>query len=207
MTSKRKTNRPVLRAHMSLSDFRDYYWMKDDLVAFARRLGVPAHGYKPELVGRIERRLRGLPDAKESKGTKAAKASAVGRDSDKPLTRSTPVVNYRSDDTTRAFFVKMIGPHFHFTYHLNQYRLHNPGLRYGDLVDEWIAEDERRKTPGYKAPIASHGEYNRHIRDFFADSANNGSTLRDAVASWKKAKRARGDRSYAAQEQKRSGKK
>jgi hypothetical protein len=178
---------------MSLSDFRDCYWMKDDLIAFARRLGVPTHGYKPELVARIERRLRGQPDPQEP-----PKRRKAGRDSDKPITRRTRVVNYKSDDRTRAFFEKEIGPHFHFTYHVNQYRLRNPGLTYGDLVDEWIAEETRRKTPGYKAPIASHGEYNRHIRDFFADPANRGRTLHDAIASWKKAKRARGDRSYRA---------
>ena len=193
MTSKRN-NRPVLHEHMSLSDFRECYWMKDDLVAFARRLGVATKGYKPELVARIERRLRGLPEANET-----PKRPKPGRDSEKSLTLETPVVNYKSDAKTRAFFEKMIGPHFHFTYHLNQYRLHNRGLTYGDLVDEWIAEHERRKKSRYMAPIASHGEYNRHIRDFFADPANNGKTLRDAAASWNKAKSARGDRSYAAQ--------
>jgi hypothetical protein len=194
---KRKTNRPVLREHMSLSDFRNYYWMKDDLVAFARCLGVRADGYKPELVARIDSRLRGLPDAEEPNGTIEAKASPAGCDSNKPLMRRTSVVNYKSDERTRAFFEKEIGSHFHFTYHLNQYRLRNRGLTYGDLIDEWIADYEQRKKPGYKAPIASHGEYNRYIRDFFADSANNGSTLSDAVVSWKKAKRQRGDRSYA----------
>jgi hypothetical protein len=49
-------------------------------------------------------------------------------------------VNYKSDAKTRALFEKMIGPHFHFTYHLNQYRLLHAGLTYGDLIDEWIQE-------------------------------------------------------------------
>lgn len=183
---------------MSLSDFRDCYWMKDDLVAFARCLGVATHGSKPELFARIERNLQGLPDVEEP-----MKRSA-GRDSDKRITRNTPVVSYKSDEKTRAFFEKEIGPHFHFTYHLNQYRLRNAGLTYGDLIDEWNAEYERRKQPEYTAPIAAHGEYNRHIRDFFADPANQGKTLRDAVASWRRAKRARGDRSYAARSRKKS---
>jgi len=166
--------------------------MKADLIRFARRLGLPSHGYKPELSARIERRLRGLPDRRGSE----PKRSKRGRDSDKPLARSTRVVDYRSDDETRAFFESQIGPHFHFTYHLNQFRLARKQLTYGQLVDEWLAEYRRRKTPGYEAPIARHGEYNRHVRDFFADEANRGKSLRDAVKSWKQAKRQRGDRSY-----------
>ena len=189
----------MLHEDMSLSDFRDCYWMKDDLIAFARRLGLATHGYKPDLTARIERRLRGLPVVDDSKGARASTA----RDSDKELSRTTPVVNYKSDDKTRAFFEEEIGPHFHFTYHLNQYRLHNPGLTYGDLVDEWVVEYERRKAPGYQAPIPSYGEYNRHVRDFFADPANKGKTLRDAVASWMRAKRERGDRRYAVVRKKR----
>lgn len=181
--SQKRTRK--LHQDMSVADFKAYYRMKDDLIKFARRLGLSADGYKPELTARIERRLRGLPVPKDPKQSKGP------RDSDKPLSRSTTVVNYRSDEKTRAFFTRQIGPHFHFTSHVNQYRLTHENLTYGDLIDEWVAEYERRKSPGYKAPIASHGEYNRHIRDFFADPANKGKTLRNAVVSWKAAKRRR----------------
>jgi hypothetical protein len=79
---------------------------------------------------------------------------------------------------------------------VNQYRLTHRGLTYGDLVDEWIAEFNRRRRATYKAPLASHGEYNRYVRDYFADPENAGTRLPDAAASWMKAKRARGDRRY-----------
>ena len=191
--------RPVLRPNMSVDDFRAYYWMKDRLTAFARQLGLPTHGYKPELVRRIERRLRGLPDEPER-----TRKPEGARDSDRSLRRSTAVVNYKSDEKTRAFFEAQIGPHFHFTYRLNQYRLSHDHLTYGDLVDEWVAEYERRKRPDYRAPIASQGEYNRYIRDFFADEGNKGKSFRDAVAAWNVAKGARGDdRRYRPQPNKR----
>ncbi len=115
---------------MRLEDYRSYYWMKSDLIDFARELGLPTHGYKPELSIRIERRLRGLPDQAESTPKKSKE-----RDSDRPLRRETPVVNYYSDAKTRAFFRAQIGPEFHFTYYLNQYRLARTGLEYGDLID------------------------------------------------------------------------
>ena len=176
---------------MSVDDFRAYYWMKSDLMAFARRLGLPTHGYKPELSKRIERRLLGREPAEAP-----SRSPSGRRDSDRSIRRNTPVVHYKNDARTRAFFKSQIGPHFHFTYHVNQYRLTHPGLTYGDLVDEWIAEFNRRRRATYQAPLASHGEYNRYIRDYFADAENAGKTLRDAAASWMKAKRARGDRRY-----------
>src|SRR3981081_2171985 len=112
-------SKPKLQPGMSVTEYRAYYWMKDDLTRFARRLGLPTHGYKPELSTRTERRPVGVsegaePQRKQSKGP---------RDSDKALRRGTRVINYKSDDKTRAFFRSQIGPHFHFTYLLNQYRL------------------------------------------------------------------------------------
>ena len=135
---------------MSVADFLSYYWRKDELVRFARRLGLSARGHKPELGLRIERRLRGAGDgtAQESKSAKGL------RDSDRPLSRETRVVHYKSDTRTRAFFESEIGPEFHFTYHLNQWRLAREdtgNLTYGDLIDEWLAEREHRSGDGISA--------------------------------------------------------
>src|SRR5258708_39576419 len=104
---------------MGVTEFRAYYWMKADLVRFARQLGLPTHGYKPELVARIERRLQGLPALTES----ALERSNADRDSDRPLRHDTPVVRYMSDAKSHAFLESLILPGFHFTYLLNQYRL------------------------------------------------------------------------------------
>ena len=112
------------------------------------------------------------------------------------MTRDTPVVHYKSDAKTREFFKSLIGPEFHFTYYVNQFRLANDGLTYGDLVDKWIAERDRRRSDGYSAPIAAHGKYNRFIRDFFADPSNRGKSLGDAAAAWNAIKNSRGDQRY-----------
>ena len=181
-----------LRPEMGVTEFRAYYWMKADLVRFARQLGLATHGYKPELGARIERCLEGLPALTES----ALEPSNVHRDSDRPLRRDTPVVRYMSDAKTRAFFESQIGPGFHFTYRLNQYRLAHRTLTYGDLVDEWIAERDRRRNSSYKAEIARHGKYNRFIRDYFADELNRGKSLRDAAAAWNEIKTRKGDPRY-----------
>ena len=186
-------SKPILRPGMSSTEYRAYYWMKADLVAFARQLGLSTRGHKPELSARIEQRLRGLPD-----GPGPPKRALGPRDSDKPLRRGTPVVNYKSDDKTRAFLESAIGSAFHFTYHLNQYRLLHDHLTYGDLIDVWVAERDRRRHPSYRPPMAEHGKYNRFIRDFFADKRNEGRSLREAAASWNEIKNKRGDPRYTA---------
>lgn len=187
---------------MPLEDFRDLYWLKEELVSFARRLGLRTSGSKPELTLRIEERLGGQSPSGAAEGSPATArpSQSAARDSDQQLSRSTPVVNYKSDAETRAFFQQQIGPAFHFTYHLNQFRLARTRagepLTYGDLIDEWLAERDRRSAPDYKAPIASHGKYNRFIRDYFADPKNRGRSLQDAAVAWNQVKKGRGTHSY-----------
>ncbi|HVT38878.1 MAG TPA: DUF6434 domain-containing protein [Gemmatimonadaceae bacterium] len=185
-------SKPKLEAGMRIVDFSDYYWSKDELTRFARTLGLQTRGSKPELSARIARALRGAPD---TTGPRPHQPRGP-RDSDKRLTRNTPVVHYKSDDRTREFFKRVIGPAFHFTYQLNQYRLRHPGLTYGDLVDEWIAEKDRRHCDGYRAPIAEQGKYNRFIRDFYADEANQDKSLSSAAAAWNAIKNRRGEPRY-----------
>lgn len=188
------SRRPQLRPGMSLADFRRHYRWKAELVEFARRLGLQSQGSKPELSARIERRLRGLEPA-----PLAARAPRAGRrDSERPLRRGTPVVNYFSDERTRAFFVAEIGSAFHFTYHLNQFRLARTGLTYGDLIEEWLAERARRADPRYEAELAQHGKYNRFVRAFFADPRNAGKSLREAAKAWNAVKFRPGEPRYRA---------
>ncbi len=175
---------------MNLQEFEDHYWMKADLIDFARDLGLATHGYKPELKERIRRHLCG-EDPVEAPPRPSRNAP---RDSDRPLTRQTPVVNYKSDKKTRAFFKAEIGPEFHFTFHVNQYRLNNAGLTYGDLIDEWLAERERRRRKGYKAKIPAQTEYNQFVRDFLADEANKGKGMKEAAKAWNKVKPTRNRR-------------
>jgi hypothetical protein len=182
--------RPPLQVGMPIEDFDASYWMKDELIAFARAEGLRTDGYKPQLTARIRRHLLGKPPLKEPVRPKRGR-----RDSDGPLTRETPVVNFKSDQKTRDFFKAEIGPEFHFTYHMNKFRQSNTGLTYGDLIDEWLAERDRRKNKDYKPVLEKHGEYNLFVRDFFADPANNGKRMRDAAAAWNTVKPTH-DRSY-----------
>jgi hypothetical protein len=190
-----RSAKPSMSGPIRVSDLKDYYWSMSELKQIAKRLGLPAGGPKPMLMSRIESKLRGRSEERRTKHL----ATLPQRDSDQALHRNTPVKNYKSDAKTRAFFRSQIGPHFHFTYRLNQFRMSKSGLTYGDLVDEWIAENNRRKDPKYKPAIARHGEYNQYIRDYFSDRRNKGKSFQDAAASWNSIKGRRGERRYKSQ--------
>src|SRR5260370_16220897 len=93
-------SKPTLRPGIRVTEYRAYYWMKDELIRFARQLGLPTHGYKPELSTRIDRRLRGMSESAEPQ----RQQSKGPRDSEKPLRRDSRAINYKSDDKIRAFF-------------------------------------------------------------------------------------------------------
>jgi SAP domain-containing protein/uncharacterized protein DUF6434 len=184
-------DRPALTPAMPVDALTDYYWLKDELARFCVEHGIPSSGRKLELRDRIERFLR---TGEVPRG--GGKAASGDRDSAGKLTRDTPVRHYTSDKATRAFFEREIGPHFHFTAHLNTFRKQRKKLTYGDLIREWEAEHERRKDADYKPPIMKSTEYNQFVRDYHADPANDGATLKDVVKAWNAVKQRRGERKY-----------
>lgn len=186
--------RPRLSRRTSADRFREYYWLKAELAEFAVAHGILASGKKRDIAARIERFLRtgsAQPEAKRKP------RKPVGpRDSQLPLTRSTPVVHWVCDDSTRAFFEQQLGASFHFTVGLNRLARSGKSLTYGDLIDAWLGEKQRRRDPAYKPRLGRSGEYNLYVRDFFADPANAGKTLRDAATGWNQVKKNRGPRKY-----------
>jgi hypothetical protein len=188
--------RPPLTPRTSLRDFRNFYWYLDELVEFCRQHGLPSTGQKLEIVARIESFL------------KTGKAAAAPRPR-KPATRQGPITMrtrvteaFKSDQETRDFFKSAIGPHFHFTAQMQQWRRDKQRdgvpITYGDLVREWLAERERRKDKNYKSTLQRSWEYNRFVRDFLADKARNqGKGIAGAARAWNAIRVHNGQRSYA----------
>nr|WP_276519528.1 DUF6434 domain-containing protein [Bradyrhizobium elkanii] len=183
----------------SLDDFRNFYWYLDELVDFCRHHGLPTSGPKLKIVARIEKFLKDgkvpvdVPVRKHPKGAKRRG----------PITmRSRVTEDYKCDDETRAFFKSVIGEHFHFTAHLQQFRRDKQGkgipITYGELVREWKSEREKRKDKNYKSPLQRTWEYNRFVRDFMADKARNaGKSISEAAHAWNRVRVHEGPRTYA----------
>lgn len=183
--------RPTLNQSIVPDIFGNFYWLKAELIQFCRAQGLSSLGSKIELTERIKKFLE--TGVKNNPPTQ--KINKI-RDAQTPITLTTPVIHYKNDAVTRAFFVSQIGPHFRFNDYLR--KLTNKeniklGMTYGDLVDGWIrAEAHKKKSP---EEIPRQFEYNRFIQEFFANEK--GKSLKEAIKAWKVIKSKPGPNSYA----------
>ncbi len=185
--------KPTLDKQITLTDFKNHYWLKSELVSFCRANQLATAGAKEAITQRITEFL--------AHGTRVPHTSSTSkkRDSEQPLQPETLVEHYRNDAATRAFFTKHIGKHFRFNSYLRQFTKKaniTPGLTYRDLIAGWIKEETRKQIAGNLTPISSQFEYNRFIRDFFANET--GKIHADAVTAWNLVKTQPGEHTYQA---------
>lgn len=179
------------RQELTPEYFKSRYWLKTELVTLCKKLGLSTPGSKQELLTRIETFLTtGI------KTTPASNAINAARDSDSPITRNTPVINYKNDAITRQFFVEHIGKHFRFNAYLRQFTqiAHIKKLTYGDLIDGWMTYEQKKKNPDYQSNIGKQFEYNQFTRDFFLNEK--GKSQADAIQAWKRVKSQTGPKTY-----------
>ena len=184
--------RPNLTKEISIQDFKDYYWLKEELQSFCREHGMSAAGSKVEISDRVETFLRTGEIKKPSRKPKVNKKPEV----EAILSIDTVITeNHRCSQNVRAF-LKTVIPKFHFSTYIQDYFKSNIGKTYQDVVDAWYEEEKRKKDPANKKDIAPQFEYNQFIRDFFADPKNQGKSRDEAIAAWKEIKRLPGSNKY-----------
>ena len=176
-------SRPELQEGLSVEDFRRFYWRKDELAPFCRKMGISLTGPKADVVSRVEKYLA----TGEIGGGKASSRSkpvpGTRQEGQAPLSLDTLIPqNYTSNQQTRAFFESVIGPKFHFTIRLMKFCKENPGKTYRDAVNEWHAERAEKKSGHKDLQISLACEYNRFVRDYLA--THEGKTIRDAAEAW-----------------------
>jgi hypothetical protein len=159
-------SKPELSKHISLKDFKNYYWLKAELVIFCKKEGLSTFGLKENLLKRVEKYI-----STGEKLNAIKNDTTKQRDSDKKITLNTSVIHYKNDAVTRDFFLEQIGSHFRFNDYLRQFcsktSEENSKFTYGDLVKGWLMAEENKKNLGKKYKIGNQFEYNKFIRDFF----------------------------------------
>lgn len=192
-------DRPPLEPGMAPKALDMYYWYMQELLVYCRERGLPTQGHKHEIIERVRQHLRGGPIAVPRAPARAKTGSSPA--TPREITRETLIgPDYSCDARTRVFFESVIGPHFHFSAHLQRFRCANTHLplSYGNLAHEWIAEHERRKDKSYTSALMHTWEYNRFVRDYMRDKERNpGKTLKDAAAAWNTLRQSCGPRDYA----------
>ena len=183
---------PELTKDIAIQDFKNFYWLKEELQQFCRQHGMSASGSKIEITERIERFLL------TGEITKLHKKSNVRKVAPKQTEFSLDTViteNHRCSQDVRAFFKSVI-PKFHFSTNIQNYFKNNIGRTYRDVTLAWYEEQERKKDPSYKKELVPQFEYNQFTRDFFADPNNKGKSRNDAIEAWNAIKKLPGSNRY-----------
>lgn len=167
--------RPPLTKELNSTTFREYYYLKEELIQFCRLHGLPTSGGKLELTDRIAHYLDTgilLMPRKQTKKTTKIKEITLDSLIETPFTCS---------EVHRAFFREQIGKTFSFNVAFQTWLKANAGYTYQDAIAAYnqIIEDQKKG----KTTIDRQFEYNTYIRDFFAH--NKGMSLEDAIKCWK----------------------
>ena len=181
--------RPTLSKAIKPADFRDYYWLKTELIEFCRDNKLPTSGGKNEIQARIEQFLLSGKKA-SSRGSEAKKYDSTS------LTLSSSSLipeGYKSDELHREFFKSIIGEKFKFNVKFMKWMKENPNKTYQQAINEWH-RIETEKKEGKVSEISSQFEYNQYIRDFFLE--NPSMKRADGIECWKYKRGLRGSNKY-----------
>ena len=180
------SERPELSRDISAEVFRNYYYLKEELVKFCRKYDLQTTGSKQELTDRIAYFLE--TGKKKSASSKRIQAESVGEITENTLIEA----NIVCSEKHRAFFKERIGKTFSFNVAFQKWLKSNAGKTYADAIQAYYAILEEKKKS--KTVIDKQFEYNTYIRDFFAD--NNGMSLENAIKCWKYKKSLKGHNRY-----------
>lgn len=169
------TDRPLLTKELDANTFREYYYLKEELVEFCRQEYLQTTGGKIELTERIAHYLETGERFYVKKET--TRNYEVGF-----LTFDTYIEpNFVCSQTHREFFKGVIGRKFSFNVEFQNWLKENSGKTYRDAVAAYHQIQEDKKSN--RTVISKQFEYNTYIRDFFDD--NPGKSLNHAIACWK----------------------
>lgn len=184
--------RPNLDSQISLIDFQEFYWLKEELVQFCKEIGINSAGNKNELAAKIQKYLATgeIVEAKQL----AAKKSNFDWNKE-TLSKSTIITdNYKNTEQVRAFFLKEIGTHFSFNTKFMLWMKEHTGKTLNDAIAQWNQLHTLKKDKNYKSEITAQFEYNKYIRAFLSDNPN--LSIKEAIACWKLKKAKRGTNEY-----------
>ena len=165
-------DRPALTRASSEADFKAWYWLKAELVAFCRAEGLPASGSKHELEATISAYLasRELPSRSRRRKHVAEMPSSFSPET---------IIGdgWRCTQALRRYFESQVGKGFRFNEPLRNFIRSGSGRTLGEALEHY-----RQSLVAGPRPIASQFEYNNHMREY--RKANPGSTHAQAVSAW-----------------------
>ena len=174
--------RPNLFDIKTAAEFRQWYWLKQELVAYCKSVKISYTGSKAAITDRIAQVLEtGM--VKKEKATKKPKSTSKFNWAKETLTLETTITDsYKNGTNTRTFFQSQLGEKFKFNIDFMAWMKANCGKTLKDAVEMWQQLEERKKDKTFKSNIPSSNQYNQYMRDFFTDNPDK--TIKDARKCW-----------------------
>ena len=176
---------PKLTRNLKPEEFKEYYFLKEELKDFCRSEGLKVGGSKEDLEKRVVHYLATGEELKEPKVRQSSKETVTEISLDSKLGE-----NFKCSEDKRAFFEKEIGSGFKFKVKFQKWLKANPEKTYRDAV----AAYHEIQNSDEKTEIGKQFQYNRYIRDFFKN--NGDKSLDDAIKCWKYKKSLKGHNKY-----------
>ena len=180
------SERPDLDIKLDDKTFKEYYYLKEELIDFCRKNGLQTTGGKIELTERIANFLD--TGAKIYKNHITKKTKIVD-----DITLDTLIEkNFVCSEKHRAFYKEKIGNRYSFNVAFQKWLKSNAGKTYQNSIEAYyqILEDKKNN----KTTIDKQFEYNTYIRDFFEN--NKDKSLKQAIKCWKYKKSMKGNNKY-----------
>lgn len=184
--------RPDLNKIISIKDFKEFYWLKKELINFCRLMDLSTSGGKLEITERIEYYLES--GNKRNAREKLKFKSTFDWKSEKLSLNTTITDNYKNTENVRSFFEKQIGESFKFNVRFMNWMKSNEGRTLQDAIAQYEKIKTEKKNHSNKKEIASQFEYNTYLRDFLSDNPNSMRAV--GIKLWKIKRSMRGDNSY-----------
>ena len=189
MNSENTNTRPQLTKDLKSEDFKEYYFLKEELKDFCKKEGLKVSGSKNQLEERIiyyldtgksldnSRSIKNKNNYSKFNSNKATTSEEITLD-------SILGENFKCSEDKREFFEKEIGKGFKFKVKVN------PDKTYQDAINAYYELQNSKE----KTKIDKQFQYNQYICDFFDD--NDDKTLNDAIKCWKYKKSIKGPNKY-----------
>ncbi len=195
MNSENTNTRPQLTKDLKSEDFKEYYFLKEELKDFCKKEGLKVSGSKNQLEKRIIYYLDTGKSLDNSRSIKN-KNNYSKSNSNKSLTSEEIALdsilgeNFKCSEDKREFFEKEIGKGFKFKVKFQKWLKANPDKTYQDAINAYYEIQNSKE----KTEIEKQFQYNQYIRDFFKD--NDDKTLKDAIKCWNYKKSLKGHNRY-----------
>jgi len=157
-----KSSRPRIENVSTVAELVQWYWLKSELVSFARQSGVAYNCGKPELLSRLCHWLE--------TGEKVVKKKPPIRSkfdwTKETLTLETVITDsYRNTQNMRLFMRSHAAEHFTFSNEFMAWMRSAQGKTLRTAVAFWLDLDARKKRDGYREKPLPQNQYNQFSRD------------------------------------------